>query len=98
MPWLVGYRLDLTAGEESDFDWNLIQDVSRDSWVADTGSTEVGSSSPGGDTESELPCAEQGTEPEEPTFFYGCEVFYLPEGQSIETITVTDVGTWGVED
>ena len=29
---------------------------------------------------------------------YGCQVFVIPEGQQIQSITVEDVATWAVEE
>ncbi len=94
----MGYRLDLTEGSREDFSWDAVSDLSNSAWVADTGRTELQGSGPGGTAAAEIPCAEQGTEVVDPVLMYGCQAFVVPEGQSIESITVTDVGTWAVED
>ncbi|QOR69404.1 hypothetical protein IM660_11925 [Ruania alkalisoli] len=98
VPWLVGYRIDLTEGAREDFSWDAVSDLSNSAWVADTGSTELQGSGPGGTAAAEIPCLEQGTEVVNPVLMYGCQVFVVPEGQSIESIRVIDVGTWTVED
>ncbi|UFU01891.1 hypothetical protein LQF12_10220 [Ruania suaedae] len=98
VPWLVGYRIDLTEGSREDFSWDAISDLSNSAWVADTGSTELQGAGPGGSAAAEIPCLEQGTAAVDPVLMYGCQVFVVPEGQSIESVTVSDVGTWVVED
>lgn len=97
-PWLVGYRIDLTSGTREDFSWDAINDLTSPAWVADLGRTEVQASIVNGVGPDDLPCAEQGTEVVEPVLMYGCQVFMVPSGQHIESITVTDVATWAVED
>lgn len=97
VPWLVGYRVDLTSGTREDFSWDAVNDLSSSAWTADTGQVDVQASIVTGAGPDELPCAEQGTEVVEPVLMYGCQLFVLPEGQQIEAITVADVATWGVE-
>lgn len=94
VPWLVGYRVDLTAGSREDFSWEAITDLSSEQWVARTDKTKVQASIV--NSGSENLCPEQDTEPEEPVLMYGCRVFVVPEGQHIESITVDDVGAWSV--
>ncbi len=96
-PWLVGYRLDLTSGTREDFSWDAVTDLTNAAWTARTGSTEYQASGPGGSAAAQIPCPEQGTEAVEPVLMYGCQVFVIPEGQQIQSITVTDVATWAVE-
>lgn len=98
VPWLVGYRIDLTSGTREDFSWDAVNDLTSQAWTADTGRTEVQASIVNGVGSDDLPCAEQGTEVTEPVLMYGCQVFLLPEGQQIESIAVTDVATWAVAD
>lgn len=95
-PWLVGYRLDLTSGTREDFSWDAVSDLSNASWTASTERTDFQASGPGGSAVSEIPCPEQGTEVVEPVLMYGCQVFVIPEGQHIQSITVEDVATWAV--
>ena len=97
VPWLVGYRIDLTSGTREDFSWDAVNDLSSSAWVAETNRTDIQASIVNGVGPDDLPCAEQGTEVAEPVLMYGCQVFILPEGQHIESITVTDVATWAVE-
>ncbi len=97
-PWLVGYRIELTSGTRDDFSWDAVNDLTSPAWVADTGRTEVPASIVNGSAAAELPCAELGTEVVEPVLMYGCQVFMVPSGQDIESVTVTDLGTWGVAD
>ena len=97
VPWLVGYRIDLTSGTREDFSWDAVNDLTSTAWVAETNRTEVQASIVNGVGPDDLPCAEQGTEVVEPVLMYGCQVFLVPDGQHIESITVTDVATWAVE-
>ncbi len=92
VPWLVGYRVDLTAGTREDFSWEAITDLSSGKWVARTNKTEVQASILNSGSESL--CPEQDTEPVEPALMYGCRVFIVPEGQHITSVTVEDVATW----
>lgn len=98
VPWLVGYRIDLTSGSREDFSWDAVNDLTSPAWVAETNRTEVQATIVNGVGPDDLPCAEQGTEVAEPVLMYGCQVFVLPEGQQIESITVAEVGTWAVAD
>lgn len=97
-PWLVGYRLDLTSGTREDFSWDAVTDLSNAAWTATTDKTDFQASGPGGSAAAEIPCPEQGTEVVEPVLMYGCQVFVIPEGQQIQSITVEDVATWAVEE
>ncbi|WP_277051472.1 hypothetical protein [Ruania albidiflava] len=97
-PWLVGYRIELTSDTREDFSWDAVTDLSSAAWVADTGRTEVQASIVNGVGPDDLPCAEQGTEVVEPVLMYGCQVFIVPSGQDIESITVAEVGTWAAVD
>jgi hypothetical protein len=42
----------------------------------------------------DLPCAELGQEPPEGSLGFCCEVFLLPEGARLESVTLTDIATW----
>lgn len=97
-PWLVGYRVDLTSGTREDFSWDAVSDLSNESWTASTEKSDYQASGPGGSAASEIPCPEQGTEVVEPVLMYGCQVFVIPEGQQIQSITVEDVATWSVQE
>ena len=97
-PWLVGYRIELISGTREDFSWDAVTDLSSPARVADTGRTEVQASIVNGVGPDDLPCAEQGTEVVEPVLMYGCQVFIVPSGQDIESITVAEVGTWAAAD
>lgn len=97
-PWLVGYRLDLTSGTREDFSWDAVTDLSNAAWTATTDKTDFQASGPGGSAAAEIPCPEQGAEVVEPVLMYGCQVFVIPEGQQIQSITVEDVATWAVEE
>lgn len=96
VPWLVGYRIELTSGTREDFSWDAVTDLTSPAWLADTGRTEVQASIVNGVGADEMPCAEQGTEVVEPVLMYGCQVFFVPEGQQIESVEVADVATWAV--
>lgn len=98
VPWLVGYRIELTSGTREDFSWDAVTDLTSPAWLADTGSTEVEASIVNSVGPDDLPCAEQGTEVVEPVLMYGCQVFILPEGQQIESVEVAEVATWAVAD
>ena len=93
VPWLVGYRLDLTAGEREDFSWDAVTDLSTEHWEARTNKTTVQAAYTTSTSVEEL-CPESDTEVAEPVLMYGCRVFVIPEGQHIESVTVEDVGAW----
>lgn len=98
VPWLVGYRIELTSGTREDFSWDAVTDLTSQAWLADTNSTDVEATIVNGVGPDDLPCAEQGTEVVEPVLMYGCQVFLVPEGQQIESVEVADVATWAVTD
>lgn len=95
VPWLVGYRLDLTSGSREDFSWEAVTDVTAQAWTADAGSAgEIVATGVHGTGAEDLPCAELGQEPPRPALGFYCQVFLLPEGATLESVTLTDVATW----
>jgi len=98
VPWLVGYRLDLTSGTREDFSWEAVTDMTAQAWTADAGSAgDIVATGVHGTGAEDLPCTERGQEPPEGSLGFYCQVFLLPEGATLESVTLADIATWARE-
>jgi hypothetical protein len=98
VPWLVGFRLDVTEGTREDFSWETVTDLSAAAWTADAGSAgQIGATSVAGTGSEDLPCAERGQEPPASSIGYYCELFILPKDAEIHTVELSNVASWSVE-
>ena len=95
VPWLVGYRIDLTSGTREDFSWEAVPDLGAAAWTADAGRAgDVAASSVSGGGAQDLPCPEAGLEREDDSIGFYCRVFLLPDDAAVEAVRLADVATW----
>ncbi|PWD51261.1 hypothetical protein C8046_11945 [Serinibacter arcticus] len=92
VPWLVDYRVDLEPGAREGLSFEDAPALNADAWEGRTSSTlTLAAASVGGWSAADCPGVVDDPAADA---LVSCHVFVVPEGQTLDSVSVEGAGTW----